>query len=105
MNILTLLADKNYDTLAKLTEDGQNRLLPDEIAATARGYPGTIKVPAEEDLIIDVVEVEGSSPRCFMVDAVVFTVEEGPSDLTARMIVVDSAAEPCQVVFYDLLVK
>ena len=40
-----------------------------------------------------------------MVDAVVFTVEEGPSDLTARMIVVDSAAEPCQVVFYDLLVK
>ena len=61
-------------------------------------------MPDENELKFDVVEVEGRSPRQFSVDAPVFTVEEGHSDLTARMTVIDSNGEDYEIVFYDVWV-
>lgn len=102
--VLGLLAEKQYQALANLTAPGPDHLQAEDIQRTMETYPGTARMPNEDELRFEVVEVEGLSPRQFSVDAPVFTVEEGRSDLTARMTVVDEDGEDYQVVFYDVWV-
>jgi hypothetical protein len=61
-------------------------------------------MPSDSEMIFDVIEVEGRIPRQFSVDAPVFTLEEGRSDLTARMTVLDGPDDEFDVVFYDVWV-
>ena len=102
--ILGLLTQKQYQALANLTAPGREHLQEEDIQRTIESYPGTVRMPDENELSFDVVEVEGLSPRQFSVDAPVFTVEEGRSDLTARMTVIDEKGDDYQVVFYDVWV-
>lgn len=102
--VLNLLAEKQYQALADLTAPGPEHLQAEDIRRTIEEYPGTVRVPDDTELTFDVVEVEGRSPRQFSVDVPVFTVEEGRSDLTARMTVVDKSGEDYAVVFYDVWV-
>lgn len=102
--VLGLLTQKQYQALSDLTAQGQEHLRAEDIQRTMESYPGTVRMPDESELKFDVVEVEGLSPRQFSVDAPVFTVEEGSSDLTARMTVIDEKGEDYQVVFYDVWV-
>ena len=105
IRILILLAQGNYKALADLTEPGPARLTDADIARAANDYPGTMRLPRFNELVIDAVEVRGSSPRIFLVDTTVFTVEEGASDLTARLEVIDGPDDDYELKFYDLLVK
>ncbi len=102
--ILDLLTPKQYQALASLTAPGPGHLQAEDIRRTMESYRGTVRMPDENELKFDVVEVEGPSPREFSVDASVFTVEEGRSDLTARMTVIDGNGEDYQVVFHDVWV-
>ncbi len=102
--VLDLLTQKQYQALASLTAPGAVHLQAEDIQRTVESYPGTVRMPDENELKFDVVEVEGLWPRQFSVDAPVFTVEEGRSDLTARMTVIDGKGEDYQVVFYDVWV-
>lgn len=102
--VLGLLTQKQYKALAELTAPGPEHLRAEDIQRTMESYPGTVRMPDENELKFDVVEVEGQSPRQFSVDAPVFTMEEGRSDLTARMTVIDEKGEDYQVVFYDVWV-
>ena len=103
-SVLDLLTQKQYHALANLTAPGPEHLQAEDIERTMESYPGTVRMPDESELKFDVVEVEGLSPRQFSVNAPLFTVEEGRSDLTARMTVIDEKGEDYQVVFYDVWV-
>ena len=102
--VLTLLAKKQFSTLSDLTAHGPDHLKAEDIQRTIESYPGTLRIPDENELILDVVEVENSIPRKFSVYAAVFTEEEGRSDLTARMMVTDNPGDGYEVAFYDVLV-
>ena len=102
--VLNLLTQKDYASLSDLTAPGPVHLNADDIQRTIESYPATIRLPEESELVIDVVELENSFPRQYSVDVAVFTVEEGRSDLTVRMIVTDNPDGGYAVVFYDVLV-
>lgn len=102
--VLGLLANKQYQVLASLTAPGPEHLRAEDIQRTIETYKGTVRMPSESEVKFDVVEVEGRSPREFSVDAPVFTVEEGRSDLTARMTVIDKTGDDYDIVFYDVWV-
>lgn len=102
--VLGMLAQKQYQALANLTAPGADHLQAEDIKRTMESYPGTVRMPDENELKFDVVEVEGVWPRQFSVDAPVFTVEEGRSDLTARMTVIDEKDDDYKIVFYDVWV-
>jgi len=102
--VLDLLTQKQYQELANLTAPGREHLQAEDIKRTMESYPGTVRIPDENELKFDVVEVEGLSPRQFSVDAPVFTLEEGRSDLTARMTVIDGTGDDFKIVFYDVWV-
>jgi hypothetical protein len=103
-SVLDLLTQKQYHALANLTAPGPEHLQAEDIERTMESYRGTVRMPDESELKFDVVEVEGLSPRQFSVNAPLFTVEEGRSDLTARMTVIDEKGEDYQVVFCDVWV-
>lgn len=102
--ILHLLAEKQFEALADLTAPGPEHLQAEDIRQTMERYSGLVRVPDDTELRFDVVEVEGKSPRQFSVDAPIFTVEEGRSDLTARMTVTDKPGDDFEIVFYDVWV-
>lgn len=104
VSVLGLLVQKEYQAVAALTAAGAKQLQAEDIERTMESYPGTMRMPDENELEFDVVQVEGMWPRQFSVDAPVFTFEEGRSDLTARMTVVDEEGESYQVIFYDVWV-
>lgn len=97
---LTLLAERNYDALSKLTAP-ESHLKAEEIESALRRYPGIVRMPSESELTFDAIEVKGSCPRSFSVDAAVFTVEEGKSDLTARITVRDAPGDDFEVIYHD----
>jgi hypothetical protein len=102
--ILQLLANQDYAALSNLTAEGPHHLEPEDIARTIRSYPGTVRIPTESEMTFDVIAIEGSVPRQYIVDAPVFTVEEGKSDLTVRMAAVESPGDKLEVIFYDVWV-
>lgn len=99
--ILTLIVSENYAALSDLTAEGPEHLEPDELKKSIKSYPGSIRMPTEAEITFDVTAVEGSEPQRYIVDAPVFTMEEGKSDLTVRMTVVDKPGQEFDVIFYD----
>lgn len=102
--VLGLLAQKQYRALANLSAPGPEHLQAEDIERTIESYPGTVRMPRENELKFDVVKVEGLSPKQFSVDAQVFTMEQGGSDLTARLTVIDKTGDDYEIVFYDVWV-
>lgn len=98
---MSLLAQRDYKALAILTA---NCLEAEDIKRAVEAYPGTIRMPGESELAFDVVPIEGRHPRQFSIDAPVFTTEECPSDLTARMTVIDRPGDQFEVILYDIWV-
>ncbi len=61
-------------------------------------------MPAAAEMSFDAIEVEDSSPPQYSVDAPLFTIQEGRSDLMFRMAVIDGEAEAFTIVHYDVWV-
>ena len=102
--VMGLLVQGAYGALADISSPARNRLDPEDIARTIADYPGKLRLPAETELLYDVVEIQDSRPRRFSVDAPVFTIEEGRSDLTLRMVVTEQEGDGFEVEFYDVWV-
>ena len=80
-----------YDELSIMT--GGVRLGAAEIERSVRDYRFTIAAwPNAGDLPIDVVEINDASPRAWSVQATAYTLEEGRSDLTVEMTLVQTEA-------------
>lgn len=66
------------------------RLSAAEIEQAVRAYKFTLVVwPVERDCPIDIVEIDGTSPRAWSVQASAYTLEEGRSDLTLEMTLIE----------------
>jgi hypothetical protein len=96
-----LLAKKQYDELVKLSNGV--RLTPVEIEKAVKDYGREIiPLPQEGFSQIDVIEVEGTNPRKWSVNVPVFTMEEGMSDLTLELTLIESWRSHYRVEVDDL---
>jgi hypothetical protein len=99
--VYKLLVDSKYAELALLT--GGIRLSADKIRAAASGYRYALKPwPADQLMYINVVEVSQSRPRAWSVRADAFTAEEGRSDLSMELTVIESQSGEFTVQFDNL---
>jgi hypothetical protein len=99
--VYELLVDGKYADLAMLT--GGIRFTAAEIRAAALGYRYALRPwPADQPMYIDTVAVSQSRPRAWSVRADAFTAEEGRSDLSLEMTVVESQSGDLIVQFDNL---
>jgi|SRR5690554_5233353 len=89
-HIYSLLQSQQYEAVEKLTNG--IRLSADEIEEAITDY-GCRLVPYPDSVELDIVEVTGSTPKEWSVVAPVFTVEEGLSDLSIELSLVDNGQE------------
>ena len=85
--ILGLLAEREYKALANLT--GNNRLSEEEMRVAIEGYGRTLIEPPSgipSDLRIKLLE---GPPRSIFLTMSLWTEEEGQSDLSLEMAIVD----------------
>ena len=87
--IVGRLVSGDFDSLERLTNG--TRLSRTEMQAAVKDYPGTLVMPPEtsfED--IDVIEIEGRSPRQWSACFELWTAEEGRSDLSLELTLTDN---------------
>ncbi|MCS5574801.1 MAG: hypothetical protein NZ789_17880 [Pseudomonadales bacterium] len=89
-HIYSLLQTQQYDAVEKLTHGIRLSAADIEEAISEYGYrlapyPGSVE--------LDVVEVTGSTPKEWSVVAPIYTVEEGLSDLSIELSLVDNGQE------------
>lgn len=90
--IVSLLVNGEYEKLAKITNN--TRLRAEHIRESIDEYPATLSVPPESAFDnIDVLEISGSSPKQWSVRFDLWTMEEGLSDLSAEMTLIESDDE------------
>jgi hypothetical protein len=85
--IYSLLCNQKYGALEKLTSG--IRLSADEIEQSIEEY-GYLLTPYPDSVELDVIEVIGSMPREWSVVAPIYTEEEGLSDLSLELSLLDS---------------
>lgn len=86
--IITLLVAGKYLELETLTR--HVRLSANEIAATVSDYGRQLILPPDSGFeLMDVVEVKDANPKRWSVRMPLWTREEGRSDLTLEMTVID----------------
>lgn len=99
--ITDLLAEKQYDELVKLS-DGV-RLTPVELEKAVKDYGREIiPMPQEGFGQIDFIEVEGANPKKWSVNVPIYTKEEGMSDLTLELTLIESGQSHFRVEVDDL---
>ena len=95
------LAQGAYEELERLSNGV--RLTAREIQTAVESYGRKIvPLPDEAYGDLDVVEVDGVEPKQWSVNVPVFTVEEGMSDLTLELTVIDSYSDSYKVEVDDL---
>ncbi len=85
--VYSLLQNKQYGELAFVSRG--NRLSADELKESINEY-GCKLIPYPDKIGLDVIEVEGSNPKEWSVVAPIFTVEEGLSDLSIELSLIDN---------------
>ena len=84
---MNYLADAKYDEIARLTDT--IRMRAEEIKEAIDSYPGTmIAEVRQEDL--DVIKIKTAKEECWSVNVRLHTAEEGPSDLTMSLTIIES---------------
>ena len=86
-HIYSLLCSQQYEAVEKLTNG--IRLGSDEIEQSIAEY-GYLLVPYPNSVELDVIEVTGSMPREWSVVAPIYTAEEGLSDLSLELSLIDN---------------
>jgi len=85
-DIYTLLCDKKYKELAMLTNN--TRLSCDDIERSISEY-GHELIPYPNEVMFDIVEVINSKPKELSVWAPIYTKEEGLSDLSFELTLIE----------------
>jgi hypothetical protein len=89
-HIYSLLLSEKYDELAQFTNG--IRMSSSEIRESISEYDCQL-VPYPECLKLDIIEVENSSPREWSVVAPIYTSEEGYSDLSIELSIIENGKE------------
>ena len=90
--IIELLANQKYSELESLTKGV--RLSAQDIAEAVAAYKRIIVVPPENAYdLMDVVEVRGSKPKKWSVTMPLWTKEEGRSDLSIELTIIQHAED------------
>ena len=89
-HIYSLLLSENYDELERFTNG--SRMSSNEICETILAY-GYQLVSYPDNLKLDIVEVKNSSPREWNVVAPIYTSEEGLSDLSIELSLIENGKE------------
>ena len=102
-NVIALLAAKKYVELQRLS--GGVRLLSVQIESAVRNYGRTV-VPLPNDALslIDYVAVKNSHPSAWSVYVPLFTQEEGRSDLSIDLTLIESESGSFSIELNDLRV-
>ena len=84
---LRRLVDRRFDELEFLSE---NNFPQEEIRYALDDYDATPIEPSPEfDILVDIIEIEGTAPRKWSVIFPLWTIEEGESDLSVSMTCID----------------
>jgi hypothetical protein len=87
--VITLLATAQYDAAAKLSH--RKRLSAREIRGAIAQYGRRLIIgPPEQLEKIDAIEIRDSKPRAWSIQVPLWTKEEGRSDLTLELTVIDN---------------
>lgn len=90
--VASLLVAGEYEGLAAATDN--TRLRAEHIRESVEEYPGTLIMPPASTFDkIDVIETKGPPPRQWSVRLDLWTREEGLSDLSMEMTLIDSDDE------------
>ena len=101
--LLQLLANGDYAGFKR--RDRAHRLSEQALAHAVTEYGRHLVRPAHSPMsIVDVVEVLGRTPPCWSVNVPLWTQEEGRSDLTLCLTLVDAEADYYGVEIDDLRV-
>lgn len=91
--IVSLLAAREYASIELVT--ASKRLLAEEIEGTILRYGRTIIEPPKNfHSMIDAIEIEGASPRSWSVVVPLWTAEEGRSDLSIELTIIEDSGSP-----------
>jgi hypothetical protein len=91
----------DYKAIERLTSG--IRLTKAEIETAVKEYPRTIIVPPESVFEnIDIIEVSGSKPKQWNVYFHLWTAEEGRSDLTLELTLIDNNKQTYEVQLDDI---
>lgn len=94
--VTDLLAEKNYKEIESLCDGVQ--LDAEELAYASEDYGMEIlPLPKEGYKKLDIVEVTDSNPREWSVYVPIYTAEEGLSDLTLELSLIDNPSELYQI--------
>ena len=86
--VLSLLVKKEYEQLSRLTHG--KRLSSQEMAQVVANYGRTLVEPPDDVFnFSDAVQVRGAEPTRWSISIPVWTVEEGRSDLSIELTVID----------------
>lgn len=102
--VISLLAEQRYDELERFTRGSQ--LTAADIARAIQDYGKTV-VPCPEPIenLVDIVEVTGSARPTWSVIVPVYTQEEGRSDLSVELTVVELSQSKFQVTLENIHVR
>ncbi|MCU8002292.1 MULTISPECIES: DUF7668 domain-containing protein [unclassified Shewanella] len=89
-HIYSLLLSENYDELERFTNG--SRMSSNEICEAILEY-GYQLVSYPDNLKLNIVEVKNSSPREWSVVAPIYTSEEGLSDLSIELSLIENGKE------------
>lgn len=103
-DVMALLAGKSYQELERFTLD--RRLLAADIARAIQEYGRTV-VPCPEPIedVLDIVEVRGAALPTWSVVVPVYTREEGRSDLSVELTIVELNGERYGVALDNIRVR
>lgn len=99
--VTDLLAQMKYGDLAILSKG--TRLSAGEIQILVTEYGRKIvPLPPEGFARLDIVAINGTDPQRWSLHVPIFTVEEGQSDLTLQLTLIDSSNEHYAIAIDDL---
>lgn len=96
------LVEKDYGFLESLS--GGVRLSADDMSLAVEGYGRTLIVPPPNTEYFEVVETEGDLPRRWAITLDLWSMEEGRSDLSVVLTIIESESEIMDVEVDDILV-
>ena len=99
---LELLVAGDFQTLAHMT--GGRRMRANEIETVINDYPFKPIMPPDSELsgLIDLIEVEGSTPAAYSAWVYLWTAEEGRSGLCLKLLIREGASGPEIIEMSDL---
>lgn len=95
-HVVQLLIERKYDELESLSKG--IRLKAEEIEVAIREYGRHLTIPSESQYSnLDVIEILGSNPRAWSVRFDLWTEEEGRSDLSLELTLIEVPGPMLQV--------